>query len=72
MSGRGIKREAWVNFVYDYLDIELKRLSELGVRITSPIIMNMAVHAVNQEYCPVAEDAIHPVKTWMRRTFSST
>ena len=35
MSGRGKKREAWVLFVYEYLDEEFEILTELGVKLTS-------------------------------------
>lgn len=49
MSGRGRKRPEWVQFVYEYMDTEFERLCELGVKVRSPILMDVAVYALRYD-----------------------
>ena len=60
MSGRGRKRELWVQFVYEYVEKEFERICELGVKVTSCILMEITVHSLNDAECPVGPEHIHP------------
>lgn len=46
MSGRGRERKERIQFVHDFLDEEFEKLSELGVKITSSLLMDIAKHSL--------------------------
>ena len=59
MSGRGRKREVWVQFVYEYVEKEFERICELGVKVNSCILMEIAVRSFNDAECPVGPGDVY-------------
>lgn len=58
MSGRGRKRKEWTRFVHTFLDEEFERLSHIGVKITSSLLLAIAQHSLTTEGSPVSPHSI--------------
>lgn len=58
MSCRRQKRKECTLFVDTFFDVEFKRRSDLGAKITSMLLMDVAKHALSICGCPVCPDDV--------------
>lgn len=61
MQGRRKKREGWVRYIYDFLDLEFELFTELCIKVTGRILMDVAICALQRSNSPVRTDDVHPV-----------
>lgn len=47
MQGLGRKRADWVNYMYEFMDTEFEHMFDLGVKVTSSTLLEIAVHSLN-------------------------
>lgn len=68
LKGRGKKRQEWVNFVYEFVIEEFDRLCEIGVKISKPMLLQIAQKSLQHETSPVDINGIESVsgKTYVQ------
>lgn len=52
MPGKGVKRAAWVDCIYEYLDYEFERLLGIGVTLTINLFLDTALEGLESEDSP--------------------
>lgn len=61
MNGRRCKRTPWVQFLYDYVELEYERLCESVVKITAYVVVDFANYSLTS-----AESLVRPCYVGVR------
>ncbi len=61
VKGRGKKLKPWVTYVYQFLDEEFERLSQLEVKLNSSMLQDIAITALQLPESPVQAIEVNPL-----------